>query len=180
MIRTGIFFLTLPVLCLADVGVMDHFEPFLNTNVVATNAGHVVDVLEERGWSLVEATGVKVTAARTTDDGEERLSFEFSTADDTILYEGIIFTEYRYVPWLEYGVQTERWEAMFDRLVEAYDYLIGPGVTETSDTGIVHTWPGRESRIELILKPVWDSQLTASVDLVPLHGKGGTRQWEAP
>ncbi len=173
MNRAGILFLVLPVICLADAAELDYVEPLLNTPVVATNVGYVVDVLEERGWSLVEATGEKVTAARTTDGGEERLSFEFSEADVTTLtelHQDLVFTEYRYVPWLEYGVQTERWRAMFDRLAEAFDYLIGPGVTETSDTGVVHTWPDRDtSLIELVLEPVWDTRLTASVDLVPLR-----------
>ena len=173
MNRAGILFMVLPVICLADAGVLDYVEPILNTPVVATSVGYVVGVLEEQGWSLVEATGEKVTAARTTDGGEERLSFEFSEADVTTLtelHQDIVQIDYSYTPWLEYGVDVDRWKGMFEELVAAFDYLIGPGVTETSDTGIVHTWPGRDSSlIELLLEPVWETRLTVSVELVPLR-----------
>ena len=172
MNRVGILILTLPVLCLADAAEMDYYEPILGTPVVATNVAYVTDVLEEQGWTSIEADEEKVSAIYVGDGRDERLAFTFTPPGSTATepHQDIVAVEYTYIPWLEYGADVERWKEEFNRLVEAFDYLIGPGVTETSEAGWSHTWPERDSsRIELLLEPMWDTCLTVSVNLEPLR-----------
>ncbi len=172
MNRAGILFLILPVLCLADASILDYVEPFLNTPVVATNTEQVTESLLAQDWRVTEDAELCVTAERTAKNGEEHLTLRFSPGGSTAteLHQDIVTVEYTYIPWLEYGADVERWKEEFNRLVEAFDYLIGPGVTETSEAGWSHTWPERDSsRIELLLEPMWDTRLTVSVNLVPLR-----------
>lgn len=166
-----------PFLCLADAAELDYYEPVLDTPIVATNVAYVTDVLEEKGWSLVEATEVKVSAIYVGEGRDERLTFTFTPTTSTSVetHQDILTVEYTYVPWLEIEGGVERVKAEFNRLVSAFDYLIGPGMTETSAEEWSHTWPGRDaSRIELILAPMYATKLTVSVNLVPLQ------EWEPP
>lgn len=172
MNRAGILFLVLPVICLADAGVLDYVEPILNTPVVATSPGYVVSVLEEQGWTSIEADYGRVDALRVGDGRDERLTFTFSPTAETPteIHQDILEVEYTYVPWLEVEESVERVKEEFNRLVAAFEHLIGAGVSETSEAGWGHSWPDRDSsRIELLLEPMWDTCLTVSVNLEPLR-----------
>jgi hypothetical protein len=176
-VRTTLLVLTLtPVLCLADAGVLDYVEPVLGTPVIATGVEYVTGVLKERGWTQIEADEERVTAIYVGDGRDERLTFTFTPAPP-VPYEvhlDIVTVEYTRVPWLEIEGARERVKAEFDRLVEAFCYLVGPGVTEKNEEKWSHTWPDRDSsRIELILEPIWDTRLVASVRLVPLRMREG-------
>jgi hypothetical protein len=164
--------LALTALCLADAGVLDYVEPILGTPVVATSADYVAGVLEERGWLSIETGGNLVSADWVGDGRDERLRITFTpiAPTSTETHQDILTVEYTYVPWLEIEGGVPRVKAEFDRLIVAFDYLIGGGETETSDAGVVHYWPGRElSRIELILWPMYSTKLIVSVNLVPLR-----------
>jgi hypothetical protein len=172
MHMTWVFLLTLAVVCLADAGVLDYVEPILGTPVVATSVNYVTGVLAERGWTQIETDGERVSAVYVGDGRDERLAFTFTPAppesDET--HQDLLTVEYTYVPWLERDGGVERVKAEFDRLVEAFCYLIGPGVVDSSTEFWSHTWPDRDlSSIELVLAPVWDTKLVAWVNLVPLR-----------
>jgi len=174
---TWFILLTLAAVCLADAGVLDFVEPILGTPVVATSMDYVTGVLAERGWSQIEADEERVTAVYVGDGRDERLTFTFTPVpgSSSEIHQDLLTVEYTYVPWLELPGAVERTRAEFHRLAEAFDYLVGPGVTEKNDEKWSHTWPDRDaSRIELILVPMWDTQLTVSVNLAPL------RKWEPP
>lgn len=168
---TWFILLTLAAVCLADAGVLDFVEPILGTPVVATSMGYVAGVLAERGWSQIEADEERVTAVYVGDGRDEHLTFTFTPAPTSgEIHQDILAVEYTYVPWLEIAGAVEGTQAEFDRLAGAFDYLVGPGGTEKGDERWSHTWPDRDaSRIELVLAPIWDTKLTASVDLVPLR-----------
>jgi hypothetical protein len=164
--------ITLAGLCLADAGVLDYVEPILGTPVVATSVDYVTGVLAERGWTRIEADGESVTAVYVGDGRDESLTLTFtpapSEADEA--HPDIVEVEYTRVPWLELPDAVEGVRAEFDRLAAAFDYLVGPGVTEKNDEVWSHTWPGRDaSRIELTLEPAWDTRLVAAVRLIPLR-----------
>ncbi len=172
MRMTWVFLLTLAVVCLADAGVLDYVEPILGTPVVATSVDYVTGVLAERGWTQIEVDGERVTAVRVGDGRDERLAFTFTPAppvpDET--HQDLLTVEYTLVPWLEVAHAVEMIQLEFDRLAGAFDYIVGPGVTEKNDELWRHTWPDRDSsRLELVLAPVWDTKLVASVQLVPLR-----------
>ncbi len=172
MIKTGILLIAMTAVCLADAGVLDFVEPILGTPVVATSMGYVAGVLAERGWSQIEADEERVSAVYVGDGRDENLAFTLSPipGSSSTIHQDILTVEYTYVPWLELPDAVERTKAEFDRLVRAFDYLIGPGVIEASVEMWSFTWPDRDSsRIELVLAPIWDTKLTASVDLVPLR-----------
>jgi hypothetical protein len=173
---TWVLLLALAAICLGDAGVLDYVEPVLGTPVVATSAEYVAGVLGERGWTQIETDGERVSAVYVGDGRDEDLAFTFtppaSMPDE--IHQDILTVDYTYVPWLEREGAVERARAEFERLVGAFDYLIGPGGTETTDAHLVHTWPGREaSRVELVLAPMWAAKLTVKVDLVPLREPEG-------
>ncbi|MCX7022127.1 MAG: hypothetical protein NTW26_07650 [bacterium] len=189
MRKTGILLIAMTALCLADAGVLDFVEPILGTPVVATSMGYMTGVLAERGWTQIEADEKQVTADYVGDGRDEHLTFTFTPAASTPdepseasyapgepsyapgkTHQDILTVDYTYVPWLEIEGGAQRARAEFDRLIVAFDYLIGPGETEATDAGVVHTWPGRDmSRIELILAPMYSTRLTVWVNLVPLR-----------
>ena len=192
MRMTWVLLLALTALCLADAGVLDFVEPILGTPVVATSADYVAGVLEERGWLSIETDGNLVSADWVADGRDERLTFTFTPPASTPTepseaseasyapgepsyapgktHQDILTVEYTYVPWLEIEGGVPRVRAEFDRLIVAFDYLIGGGETETTDAGVVHYWPGRDSEsIELILWPMYSTKLTVRVNLVPLR-----------
>ncbi|HDR06382.1 MAG TPA: hypothetical protein ENN88_01990 [Candidatus Coatesbacteria bacterium] len=179
MRKTGILLIAVPALVLADAGVLDYVEPFLGTPVVATSAAYVAQVLEERGWTSIEAEEERVSAVRVGDGRDESLILTFtpSRATPSEIHQDILTVKYTYVPWLEResAFETaERLKAEFDRLAEAFDYLIGPGETEKDAAWWSHRWPDRESSLlELVLEPIWDTRLTASVALAPLREPEG-------
>ena len=171
MRKTWVLLIALSSLCLADAGVLDYVEPILGTPVVATSADYVAGVLEERGWTSIE-TGEESVSARWVGDGrDESLTFTFTPAPTSgEIHQDILTVDYTYVPWLELPDAVERTKEEFHRLAEAFCYLIGPGAVEASTEMWSFYWPDRESsRLELVLAPIWDTKLTASVSLVPLR-----------
>jgi len=174
--KSWILLMTLAAICLADAGVLDYVEPILGTPVVATSMGYVTGVLAERGWTQIEADEERVTADYVGDGRDERLTFTFSPTASTPseIHQDILEVEYTRVPWLEIEGAVEGVRVEFDRLIVAFDYLIGPGITEKNEDKWSHTWADRDaSRIELILAPMWDTRLTVSVNLVPLREPEG-------
>jgi hypothetical protein len=180
--KTGILLIAMTAVCLADAGVLDYVEPILGTPVVATSMGYVTGVLTERGWTQIEIEGERVSAVYVGDGRDERLAFTLTPAPPVPdepseasytpgkIHQDLLTVEYSRVPWLEIAGAVEVSKAEFDRLAEAFDYLVGPGITEKNDETWSHTWPDRDlSRLELILTPVWDTKLVASVQLVPLR-----------
>lgn len=172
MRKTGILLIAMTAVCSADAGVLDYVEPILGTPVVATSADYVAGVLEERGWTSIEVGEENVSARWVGDGRDESLAFAFTPAPPVPdeIHQDLLTVDYTYVPWLEIAGSVERTKAEFDRLVEAFCYLVGPGVTEKNEKMWSHIWPDRDSsRVELILWPMYTTKLTVWVNLVPLR-----------